>query len=189
MSSVIEKYIQLLSTKSKINKNNIYILRPLLNISKKDLAYVVKNTYKFSLEDPSNKNEKFLRIKIRNLINKLKKDGLTFKNFNKTLDNLNKSDRALEFYVNKNITDNSKLLNRNKSIIINEIFFQQPDEIVFRSLSQLIHFVGNKNNFARGKKVSNLINNINFSKNLKKQTLSGCIIEKVNKSLIISREN
>ena len=82
-----------------------------------------------------------------------------------------------------------KLLNRNKSIIINEIFFQQPDEIVFRSLSQLIHFVGNKNNFARGKKVSNLINNINFSKNLKKQTLSGCIIEKVNKSLIISREN
>ena len=69
------------------------------------------------------------------------------------------------------------------------MFFNQPDEIVFRSFSELIHIVGNKITYVRGKKLLNLINNIKTIKNFKKQTLSGCIFQKVNKSIIISKEN
>ena len=174
--------------KAKVSKENIYVLRPLLNISKKDLAYIAKNTFQFKIDDPSNNNEKFLRIKIRKLINKLKKEGLNFNKFNITLENLNKSNMAIEFYVKKNIKENSKLLKDKKSIMLNEIFFQQPDEIVFRSFSELIHKIGRKKSYARGKKVLNLLNSINISEKFKKKTLSGCIFEKVNKSLIISRE-
>ena len=174
--------------KAKVSKENIYVLRPLLNISKKDLAYIAKNTFQFKIDDPSNNNEKFLRIKIRKLIYKLKKEGLNFNKFNVTLENLNKSNRAIEFYVKKNIKENSKLLKGKKSVIINEIFFKQPDEIVFRSFSELIHNIGRKKGYTRGKKVLNLLNNINFSEKFKKKTLSGCIFEKINKSLIISRE-
>jgi len=43
-------------------------------------------------------------------------------------------------------------------------------------------------NFTRGKKILSLINDINFNKNFTKKTLSGCIFEKVNKSIIISKE-
>ena len=47
------------------NKNlNVYVLRPLLNISKQDLSYITKNTFKFNIEDPSNNNDDFLRINI-----------------------------------------------------------------------------------------------------------------------------
>ena len=173
-----------------LNKNiNVYVLRPLLNISKKDLSYISRNTFKFNIEDPSNDNDNYLRIKIRKLINQLSQDGLTFEKFQVTLENLNKSNKAIEFYVNKNIKENTKLLNRKKSIIINEFFFNQPDEIVFRSLSELTHNIGNKISYTRGKKILSLINNINSTKNFKKKTLSGCIFEKVNKSIIISREN
>ena len=45
------------------------------------------------------------------------------------------------------------MLNKKKSIIINEIFFDQPNEVVFRSISQLIRDTGNKKSFARGKKI------------------------------------
>ena len=177
------------SNKTKIKKNlNVYILRPLLNISKQDLTYVTRNTFNFNVEDPSNENDNFLRIKIRKLINQLKQNGLTFEKFNLTLENLNESNNAIEFYVKKNINENTKLLNKKKTIIINEIFFNQPEEIVFRSLSKLIHNTGNKKSFTRGRKIVSLLNDINSNKNFKKMTLSGCILEKVNKSIIISKE-
>jgi len=178
------------SNKTKIKKKmNIYILRPLLNISKEDLSYITRSTFNFSIEDPSNNNDNFLRIKIRKLINQLKKNGLTFEKFNLTLENLNKSNNAIDFYVKKNINENTSLLNNKKSVIINEIFFTQPEEIVFRSLSKIIHNIGNKKSFTRGKKIFSLVNDINSIKNFKKKTLSGCILEKVNKSIIISKEN
>lgn len=177
------------SNKTKIMKNmNVHVLRPLLSISKKDLSYVTRNTFNFSIKDPSNQNEDFLRIKIRKLINQLNKYGLTFEKFKLTIENLSKANDTIEFYVNKNIKENSKII-KNKNIIINEIFFNQPDEIVFRSFSKLIHIIGNKLSYSRGKKILNLIKSINISQNFKKKTLSGCVFEKVNKSIIISREN
>ncbi len=176
--------------KTKIIKElNVFVLRPLLSISKKELAYITKNTYNFNIEDPSNKNDDYLRIKIRNLIYRLKQRGLTFKKFELTLENLNKSNSAIKFYVTKNIKENTQLINKKKSIIVNNFFFNQPDEIVFRSFSELIHIIGNKKSYARGRKVLSLINSIKVSTNFKKQTLSGCIVQKVNKSIIISKEN
>ena len=178
------------SRETKITKkSNIFILRPLLNISKEELSYITKNTFNFNIEDPSNKNDVYLRIRIRKLIHQLNQDGLNFKKFKLTLENINRSNLAIEFYVKKNIKENAKLLNRKKTIIINEMFFNQPDEIVFRSFSELIHIVGNKITYVRGKKLLNLINNIKTIKSFKKQTLSGCIFQKVNKSIIISKEN
>ena len=178
------------TNKTKIKKNlNIYVVRPLLNLSKQDLSYITRNTFNFNIEDPSNENENFLRIKIRKLINELSLNGLTFEKFNLTLENLSESNRAIEFYVKKNISKNTRSLNKKKFIIINENFFDQPREVVFRSISELIHNIGNKKNFTRGKKILNLLNDITYSKNFKKKTLSGCIFEKVNKSIIISREN
>ena len=178
------------SSKTKIIKeSSVFVLRPLLSISKKELSYITKKTYNFNIEDPSNKNDDYLRIKIRKLIHSLSQYGLNFEKLKLTIENLNKSDLAIKFYVKKNIKENSKLINKRKSIIVNQIFFDQPDEIVFRSFSDLIHIIGNKMNYVRGKKVLSLINNIKTRKSFKKQTLSGCIFQKVNNSIIISREN
>ena len=61
--------------------------------------------------DPSNKDDKFLRVKVRKLISKLEEDGLTFNKFKISLNNLNKSNFAIDYYVKKNINDNSNYLN------------------------------------------------------------------------------
>ncbi len=175
--------------KTKIFKeNNIYILRPLLNTYKKDLIYITNGTFNYFVKDPSNDNNNFLRIKIRKLIKKLNKEGLDHKKLKLTFNNLHQSNLAIEFYVKKNIERNSKFFNNNKCIIINKSFFKQPEEIVFRSFSEVIHIFGRKNKYARGSKILNLINNINSSDKFKKMTLSGCIFQKINESIIISKE-
>ena len=175
--------------KSKIKFNdNIFIVRPLLNISKNDLSYVTKNTFNFKIDDPSNHDEIFLRVKVRKLVSKLEDNGLTFDKLKKTLNNLNKSNFALDYYVKKNINDNSNFLKVSKTVILNENFLKQPDEIVFRSFSELIQKVGKKKSYARGLKVENLINYLRSTKKNKKKTLSGCIIQKLEKSVLISPE-
>ena len=176
--------------KSQIDKlHNINILRPLLDLSKKDLIYISNNTFKFFIDDPSNDNNYFLRIKLRKLIKKFNESGLNFEKLNLTLENLHKSNLAIEFFVKKNIENNAKFLKNKKLYILKENFFNNPDEIVFRSISELIHEMGNKKKYTRGNKIMNLMKYLNSSSNIKKMTLSGCILEKLNKSIIISREN
>ena len=68
--------------------------------------YISKNAFNFNIDDPSNYDENFLRVKVRKLVSKLENDGLSFEKFKKTLNNLNKSNFALEYFVKKNINDN-----------------------------------------------------------------------------------
>ncbi len=179
---------------SKIKTNVIlddkmFILRPLLDTPKKDLIYILKNTFNFNVNDPSNLHDKFLRVKVRKLILNLENDGLTFNKFKLTLNNLSKSNNAIDYYVHKNIKNNSNYLKLNNSIILKDDFLKQPDEIVFRSFSELIQKVGQKDTFARGAKVVNLLKHLRSTNNYSKKTLSGCIIQKLENSVIISKEN
>ena len=71
--------------------------------------------------------------------------------------------------------------------ILKEVFFKQSYEVTFRSLSDLIHLVGKKNNFVRGKKIENILGKIK-ERNLKKETLGGCVIKMVNHTVILTKE-
>ena len=175
--------------KSKVNfDDKIYILRPLIDIPKKDLVYISKNTFNFNVNDPSNFDDKFLRAKVRKLISNLEQDGLNFKKFKLSLNNLSKSNYAVEYYVKKNINENTNYLKLTKTIILKDDFFKQPDEIVFRSLSEVIQRVGKKDTLTRGSKVENIIKYLKSINNYSKKTLSGCIIQKLENSVIISQE-
>ena len=175
--------------KSKVKSDHkISILRPLIDISKKDLVYITKNTFNFNVYDPSNEDDQFLRVKVRKLISKLEKDGLTFNKFKVSLTNLSKSNDAIDYFVQKNIYDNSTYLKFSKKIILKKDFLNQPNEIVFRSFSEIIHKIGKKKTFTRGSKVVNLLKYLKSSNNYSKKTLSGCIIQKIEKSVVISQE-
>ncbi len=174
--------------KTKNENFKLNFLRPLLDINKKDLIYLTKKVFNFFIEDPSNKNENFKRIKIRNLIQVLEKEGLDKEKFFLTINNLKDTNKTIKFYVNLNISTNSLYFNKKNYTIINSKFFLQSHEVVFRSLTQIIKKIGNKSYPVRGKSVDELISKIN--KNLlTRSTLGGCFIEKINKTVKISREN
>ena len=61
---------------AEYKKNSINIFRPLINVEKKDLIYLSRKVFNFFIEDPSNLNENFKRIRIRNLLKNLEKEGL-----------------------------------------------------------------------------------------------------------------
>ena len=78
--------------KTKYKNENLNILRPLLNLEKKDLIYISREVFNFFIKDPSNLNEKFKRTRIRNLLHSLEKEGLDKKKIKLTINNLKDSD-------------------------------------------------------------------------------------------------
>ena len=174
--------------KNVSNFNGIKIIRPFLSTSKKKLININKKTFGFFVDDLTNSNDKFLRNRIRKLLRSLNKEGLNFNKFYLTLKNLSKSNRVVEFFVEKNIFENSKYFEKDRKIILSQAFFNNPDEIILRSFTQLIQNLGKKRNYPRGKKVVGLIDSLKFSNNNVKLSLSGCIVEKINDSVIIYPE-
>ena len=168
--------------------NGLKIVRPLLSTSKKELIATNKKTFGFFIDDPSNYNDKFLRSRVRKLLKNLDKEGLNFNKFYLTLQNLSKSDQVIEFFVKKNIFENSKYFEKHKKIILKHSFFDNPEEVNLRCLSQVIQSISKKKNYPRGKKVISLLNSLKFSSKKVKLTLSGCIVEKIKDSVIIYPE-
>tara|TARA_B110001454_G_scaffold203661_1_gene211762 strand:+ start:466 stop:1527 length:1062 start_codon:yes stop_codon:yes gene_type:complete len=174
--------------KSEYKINNIKILRPLINLEKNELVFLVNKVFNFFISDPSNLNENFKRIRIRQLINKLEKEGLDKKKFKLTINNLKDSDQSINFYVKKNIDINAVFFKKKNTYKLNNFFFEQPHEIIFRSLTFLMKSISNNYYAARGKSVKILIKKIKTGMLLKKVTLGGCFIEKINKTILISSE-
>ena len=174
--------------KNESNYNGIKIIRPFLSISKKEFIDINKKTFGFFVDDPSNNNDRFLRNRIRKLLYNLNKEGLNFNKYYLTLKNLSKSDQVIEFFVKKNVVENSKYFEKDKKVILNKSFFNNPDEIILRSIMQVISIISMKKNYPRGKKVVGLVDSLRFSNKDIKLTLSGCIIEKIRDSVIIYPE-
>ena len=166
---------------------NINLIRPLIKFNKKDLIFLSKFIFNFYVDDPSNYNVKFNRIKVRNLIKEFENFGLDKKKFQLTIENLKESDQSIKFYVERNKSKNSILSHRKDTLMLKENFFDNSREVVFRSLSDLIHLIGKKPNFVRGKKIENILSKIKAGK-LSKITLGGCVIKKVNHTIILTKE-
>ena len=167
--------------------DSINLVRPLIKFDKKDLIFISKFVFDFYVNDPSNYDVKFNRIKIRNFIEQLKSAGLDKKKLELTIENLKRSDQTIRFYVEKNKRVNSIINESKKELILKNDFFDNSYEVVFRSLSDLIHLVGKKQNPVRGKKIDNILSKIRY-KRLSKETLGGCVIKMVNHTIILTKE-
>ena len=176
-----------LNKKTKYKDNSTKVLRPLLGLEKKNLTDLSKKIFNFFIKDPSNKDENFKRIRIRNLLSSLEKEGLDKKKFILTINNLKDSDRSIKFYLDRNLKMNVTFLKKKNTYILNENFFDQSHEIIFRSLSKIIQKLGKKYYPVRGKSLNELIKGIN-AKSFSKVTLGGCFIDRVNETILISRE-
>ena len=179
----------LVSFGETINKGKIKIIRPLLNFEKKDLIYLTNNFFKYYIIDPSNEDDKFKRSRIRKLTKSLQAEGLDKKKFFLTIKNLKNSNETINFYVKQNLKDNS-FFNKKKNIAFLKIeFFKQPHEVIFRSFSEIIKSVGKNYYPSRGKKIDRIIETIkNFPNSTVKLTLGNCLINKVNQSIIVTKE-
>ena len=178
----------LISMDKKIIINGKNLLRPLINEKKEDLRFIAKKVFNFYINDPSNEDEKYLRIQVRKIIEEFQKKGFDRKKLDTTIKNLKHSNDVVNYYVNENLKKNTFFSSKKKKLIIKNEYFNQPFEVILRSLSESIRFIGKRCYPVRGKKLEKIISKIEKN-TLYKQTLGGCIIEKVNQTIIISKEH
>lgn len=172
----------------KRNKiGNKILIRPLLEQKKEDLKFIAKYVFDFYIKDPSNNKQKYRRIKIRKFIKDLQGEGLDQIKFTKTIKNLKSSNSVVSFYVDQNLKKNTFFSISKKKLILNQKFFQQPYEVVFRAFSDSIKLISKNYYSVRGKKIDKIISDIENNK-LLRATLGGCIIEKINQTIVISKE-
>ena len=177
----------LASLEEKTTFNKINLIRPLLNYNKKDLEFISKYVFSNFIKDPSNEDSKYTRIRIRKIIDEFKNNGLDKQKLFLTLRNLRKSNQALSFYVEKNKKLNTFFFKDKQELLLSKNFFNHPYEVIFRSFSDSVQLIGNKHNAVRGKKIDYILDKIRQNR-LKKETLGGCVIKKVNHTVIISKE-
>ena len=171
---------------SKIN-NKISLYRPLLDTKKKFLIKISKIVFGKYFKDPSNKDLKYLRTKVRNLKKPLEKSGIEYEQIIKSINNLALSKATLDDYLKKIYKEIIK--KTKKEILLNFKKFKKYNrEIQIALINEYIKRLKKNYYNIRSKKVVNLIENLE-KRNFKKSTLGGCIfnLKKENLSIIIEK--
>ena len=178
-----------LSSMSRITKynRNLKIIRPFLNFKKKDLKYVTLNYFKSYIKDPSNKDEKFLRVRIRKYRQDMIKEGLDTGKIIKTVNNLVSANQALSFYKRKALYKHVSFLSKSRCLINRQIFLDEAGEIIFKSFSDVLSLISGTYYPPRSKKIMNLIDRVKKNK-FTKSTLGGCIVEESGSFILVSKE-
>jgi len=175
-----------MSTDTKYSKK-LKIVRPFLYFKKTDLRYVTLNYFKTYIKDPSNKNEKFLRVRVRKYKKDMEREGLDTRKIIKTVNNLVSANQALNFYKNKALYKHTSFLSKNRCLINKQIFSQEAGEIIFKSFSDILSLVSGTYYPPRSKKIVNLISRLKKNK-FSKSTLGGCVVEEKDNFIFITKE-
>ena len=170
---------------SRIN-NQVSLFRPLLDIKKRFLVKISKDIFGTYFKDPSNKNQKYLRTKVRNLKKPLENSGIKYEQIFRSIQNLSLSKTTLDRYLNKIF--NELIKKSGKEILINFNKYKNLSKDTKISLINVSIKKLKKNYYdLRSKKVDNLINNIE-KKDFKKTSLGGCVFFKKGKDLCLKVE-
>ena len=165
-----------LSSMKQTNKisGNINLVRPFLDIKKIQLIKISKIIFGKYYKDPTNKDTKYLRTRIRSLKISLEKSGVKYEQIIKSIKNLASSRDTLDLYFNR-IYEQIVDFKNNKLLIKKSNFAILNDEMKMRVLQQSIKNLTNTYYFPRTKKILRLIEQIKVSKDLK-VIFSGCVI-------------
>ena len=180
--------IQGLSSMKKIAKlnNSVKLVRPLLDYKKKDLILIARKSFKSFIKDPSNKDKKFLRTKIRSLKKSLEKSGIYHDQIIRSINNLASTRDMLNEYLENVSLRYVKKMKNETSINLKKLFLES-NEIRLKVLSYAIRDFSNSYYPPRSKKIFYVLKKFD-SKNSIKLTLGGCILEKKGDFLSIKKE-
>ena len=91
------------------------------------------------------------------------------------------------YYKEKALHKHVTFLSKNKCLINKQIFIDEAKEIIFKSFSDILSLISGTYYPPRSKKVVNLIDRVK-KVSFNKSTLGGCVIEKKDNNIEISKE-
>lgn len=168
-------------------RDGITIIRPMLAFTKNEIKeFLTTNNIKW-IEDPSNNDEKFKRVKIRKLKSVFEELELTTDRIKNTIENMKLSRELYEFYINKCFEKSVKNVDGNIQILVKEMF-QFPKAIVLKVLGIVIKNMTNNDYPPRFKNIVLLYEKMKLGSNFK-ATLNHLIIIYKNEIIYFQKEN
>ena len=167
-------------------KHNVKLYRPLLDTKKKFLIEISKKTFGSFIKDPSNKNKKYLRTKIRSLKEPLKQSGINYDQIINSINNLASSKETLDSLLIKASKETTRKFKGNIFINLSK-FNDYNKEFKLRLINQSIKMIKKNYYNPRSKKVARLIEMLNRP-NFKKYTLGGCIFLREKDQICVKSE-
>ena len=137
----------------------IKIIRPMLIFTKSEIKEYLTSITQDWIEDPSNFDTKYKRVRIRNLKDLMNSLDLSNKRLIDTMNNMERVRNSVEFFVSECIKK-SVISNNSKVIIDREELLYYPEEIVLRALAKLIKDFSSAEYPARLESLENLYSKI-----------------------------
>ena len=173
----------LCAMQEKSEFNGITLVRPLLNISKKEIVNYLKEKKVPWVEDPMNESLQYERVKWRSRQMELSKMGLYPETIGTLTRRLIRVKRAIDFYTNSFIK-NSVLLSPVGYAFMSRMAWEMaPMEIRLRALLHLFPLISGRSKMVSLESVEKVLDNTQ-----KSVTLSGCQIIFHKKGVFIARE-
>lgn len=170
--------------KAKYGDTEINIHRPLINSKKDELINFLKINEISFIEDPSNENEKFNRVRFRKFLQK-NKDYICEDGIAKTIEKLNKSLSFEERAINSSIKKYQ--INSNFPIKISNDLIKNEDIHIQVITIQKIISMNSKNKYMPNyDSCEKIINNLHLNR---ASTIQGLLVKKNKNYIYITKEN
>ena len=174
------------------NGRKFILCRPLLGEQKSNILEFVREYSISYIEDPSNKDEAFARVRLRQSMDVLSKEGLSPKRLYMTAKRLKRARDALEYVSDIEYKKSIKACNT-KTIVLEQRFLGDfPLEIVIRIILKAMEALkGESWGYGpRLERIENLCEDLIQPEPFRKRTLNGIIFERKDKSgeIVLSLE-
>ena len=158
--------------------NGLLLARPFLGFSKSSLLVSCQARGIEFIDDPSNENDAFARVRLRQSMDVLAQEGLTNKRLSQTAMRLSRARVALED-LSERAYKGCAISCDPECIVFNfDDLVEWPDEIVFRVFLLALHALSDKEGYGpRMERAEDLFYDLMQPNPFRKRTLHGVIIE------------
>ncbi len=169
----------------------VTICRPLLDEGKADIIKFCEYKGIKYINDPSNENEDYARVRLRKSMEVLSAEGLTPKRLSVTAHRLSRAREALDSIAQREY--NAALISKDSCRIVfnSNILLLNPFEVVLRVLLKAMYDLSPDREYSpRLERVENLCSDLLKPSHFRKRTLGGIIFERdmENDNVNLSRE-
>lgn len=163
--------------------DGVTLVRPLLSFSREDLRETCRAKNILWVEDPSNTNDKYLRVRLRGFEDLLRGEGLSPERLQKTIEKLEEARAALDAVAEEALTETAKL-HPEGYVTFNRVCFEQhPKEIKRRMLAAMVGAVLPQE-YPLGFDGADLLLTAMAEMSFRGRTLAGCDIFPLNETEI-----
>lgn len=171
------------------NSDSVVLVRPLLTVSRARLRQTLREAGQAWIDDPSNEDAQFARVRVRALSKSLENEGIDADRLSRTAAHMARVREALDHYAAALLDDAAAIHPSGFAFLNREALTAAPRETALRALSVLLRQIGGRVAPLRFERLERLFGQITKPDMEAACTLSGCcLLPQPDGRLLVVRE-